>query len=287
MNDQELKRRKRKKQTSQYCNNCGMHGHSYRKCTQPITSFGVICYRIVDNNIQYIVVKRRNSLCFTEFVRGRYRLPSKDPGAIEYISMLLSKMTQEEQRHLLTEDFDVLWTELWSHNKERHQREKARCLRHFQEIKNGFNINDKHVDLSELINMANSNFEDSEWGFPKGKRKVYESNEICASREFCEETNFDLAEFEIIPHIHIYTELFTGSNNKNYRNIYYVAKCLNIDKELQINTDNVDQAGEIDAIEWCTADECIQKFREYYPDRKRIIQEVDQLLRNVLFNSLN
>lgn len=285
MNFQELKRRKRKKNNVQYCNNCGMHGHPYRKCTQPITSYGIICYKIVDGKIYYIVVRRRNSLSFTEFLRGRYRLPSKDPTAIEYISMLLSKMTKDEQEHLLTKDFDSLWNELWSHNKEKHAREKARCYRHFQEMKSGFHFNDELITLEDLIRQNNTNFEDSEWGFPKGKRKAHETNESCASREFCEETNFDLAEFKIENHIHTYEELFTGSNKKNYRNIYYVAECLNLQRELKVDPINIDQAGEIDAIEWCTAEECIEKFRNYYPDRRNIIGKIDELLKTVLLNS--
>ena len=32
-----------------YCGNCGEFGHLYRRCTQPITSLGLISYRI-DNN---------------------------------------------------------------------------------------------------------------------------------------------------------------------------------------------------------------------------------------------
>lgn len=287
MNDQELKRRKRKKPNVQYCNNCGMHGHSYRKCTQPITSYGIICYKVVDGKIYYILVRRRNSLSFTEFLRGRYRLPTKDKTAIEYISLLLSKMTRQEQEDLLTRDFETLWDEMWSHNKEKHQREKPRCLRHFEEIKTGFHDNETNtfINLEFLIRNINTTFTDAEWGFPKGKRKVFESNEICASREFCEETNFDFAEFEIKPHVHIYTELFTGSNNKTYRNIYYVAECLNTAKELMIDMSNFEQAGEIDSIEWCTAEECIAKFREYYPERRKIILEVDELLKKVLLAS--
>ena len=57
MNFQELKRRKRKKNNVQYCNNCGRHGHPYRKCSDPITSYGIICYKIVDGkNVRYSIV---------------------------------------------------------------------------------------------------------------------------------------------------------------------------------------------------------------------------------------
>ncbi len=74
---------------------------------------------------------------------------------------------------------------------------KMRCMKQFEEIKNGFTIDDKLIKLEDLVNNINTDFVDSEWGFPKGKRKAHENNEECASREFCEETNFDLAEFDI------------------------------------------------------------------------------------------
>ncbi len=283
MNFQELKRRNRKKPNTQYCNNCGLYGHPYRKCVQPITSYGIICYKIVDKNIFYIVVKRRNSLAFTEFLRGRYRLPSKDPSAIDYISMLLSKMTFSEQKLLLTQDFDKLWDDLWPHNKDKHKKEKIRCLKQFEELNKGLFVNEENVNLEFLINKTNTVFDDSEWGFPKGKRKADETNEECASREFCEETNFDYAEFNILQQMDTYTELFTGSNNKNYRNIYYIAECINKDKELIINENNLEQAGEIDAIEWCSAKKCLEKFRDYYPIRKNIISDIDIILKNYLF----
>ena len=28
-----------------YCGNCGKFGHIYKRCTAPITSLGVICYK--------------------------------------------------------------------------------------------------------------------------------------------------------------------------------------------------------------------------------------------------
>ena len=32
------------------CRNCGQIGHVHKDCPHPITSFGVICYRITPNN---------------------------------------------------------------------------------------------------------------------------------------------------------------------------------------------------------------------------------------------
>ena len=33
------------------CRNCGYDGHLYKECPHPITSFGIICYRIKNNNL--------------------------------------------------------------------------------------------------------------------------------------------------------------------------------------------------------------------------------------------
>ena len=105
MNFQEMKRRNyiksRKKVKEQYCNNCGRYGHPYRKCEEPITSYGIICYKVVQQKIYYILIRRRNSIGFTEFLSGRYRVTMKD-----YICYLLSHMTQAEQQLLLTKPFD-------------------------------------------------------------------------------------------------------------------------------------------------------------------------------------
>jgi len=55
-----------------FCNNCGKNGHIFQNCKHPITSIGLICFRMYDNNIQYLMIKRKHSLGFVEFMRGKY-----------------------------------------------------------------------------------------------------------------------------------------------------------------------------------------------------------------------
>ena len=282
MNFQELKRRNnprsKKKTKEHYCNNCGRYGHIYRKCEEPITSYGIICYKVVDDKVYYILIRRRNSIGFTEFLSGRYRSTMK-----EYIEYLLTHMTREEQQLLLDKDFQSLWSDVWFHNLERRQKDYPRCKKLFDELKEGVKINDEIINLRDLITSNPSPYAEAEWGFPKGKRKMHEKNDACASREFCEETNFDPCDFKFLQDTPTYIEETRGSNNKDYRHIYYIAKCLNVNRPLVIDSTNLDQSGEIDAIEWLTAEECSEKFREYYPERKNIIQNVDEMLKNVLF----
>ena len=45
------------------CNNCGVYGHLFYNCKRPITSFGVVCFRInTYGHIEYLMVQRKDSL---------------------------------------------------------------------------------------------------------------------------------------------------------------------------------------------------------------------------------
>ena len=55
-----------------YCNNCGNVGHNYQNCKYPITSIGLIVFRWYNSSIQYMMIKRKDSLGFVEFMRGKY-----------------------------------------------------------------------------------------------------------------------------------------------------------------------------------------------------------------------
>ena len=68
-----------------YCNNCGKTGHVFHQCKVPITSIGVIAFRINDNNdIEYLLIRRKDTLGFIDFLRGKYSLINK-----EYILSML------------------------------------------------------------------------------------------------------------------------------------------------------------------------------------------------------
>ena len=75
-----------------YCNNCGNIGHYYKECRYPILSYGVILYDDTDkNNIKIVMIERKNSLSYIEFLRGKYKLDDK-----EYISALaISRLNLE------------------------------------------------------------------------------------------------------------------------------------------------------------------------------------------------
>ena len=100
-----------------YCGNCGKYGHIYRKCLSPIISYGIIIFKKIDNKLKYLLVQRKDTLGFVEFMRGKYNLEN-----INYIIRLFKIMTLNERNKILSYDFDILWNKLWMNqdNKQYH-----------------------------------------------------------------------------------------------------------------------------------------------------------------------
>jgi len=91
------------------CNNCGKQGHAFKQCKNPITSFGVIVFRINQNQRQYLMIRRKDTLGYIDFMRGKYSVTNH-----KYILNMLKQMTVSEKYKLSTFTFDNLWHELWS-----------------------------------------------------------------------------------------------------------------------------------------------------------------------------
>lgn len=102
---------------SHYCNNCCKNGHSFYQCKNPITSYGVIAFRYHINastkqpERQYLMIRRRDTLSYLDFMRGKYSLFNR-----KYIKNLMTTMTEFEKKQISSQPFDVLWYELWKDN---------------------------------------------------------------------------------------------------------------------------------------------------------------------------
>lgn len=90
------------------CNNCGKQGHTFKQCKNPITSFGVIIFRIHQNQRQYLMIRRKDTLGYIDFMRGKYSVSNQN-----YILNMLKQMTIQEKHKLMTYSFDELWKDLW------------------------------------------------------------------------------------------------------------------------------------------------------------------------------
>ena len=96
-----------------YCNNCKKPGHSYYQCKSPIISLGIIAYRNNNNNKnknkrEYLMICRKDTLGFIDFMRGKYSLKNK-----EHLQNIINEMTITEKHNLKNLSFSQLWQILW------------------------------------------------------------------------------------------------------------------------------------------------------------------------------
>ena len=54
------------------CNNCGKQGHSFHQCKLPITSYGIILFRSSPKGLQFLMIRRKDSFGYIDFIRGKY-----------------------------------------------------------------------------------------------------------------------------------------------------------------------------------------------------------------------
>lgn len=238
-------------------------------------SFGLICYRRragPDAQIQYLMIQRKDSLSFMEFIRGKYELYQ-----IDYIKRLLGAMTQSERSMLMTLGFEDLWNHVWYQNcipKQTHEFLESR--KNFEKLAEGYLYNGEWIQLSALISGSPSPYTEPEWGFPKGRRHLKEPDQECAQREFSEETGIpkeDIIMDAIIP----FEEIFFGTNDVLYRHVYYVAHTqTGTDHELRIDPENLNQAREVRDVRWFDYQETLEKIREYNHERRELFSKVNE-----------
>ena len=255
---------------SMYCNNCGHKGHVFKTCKDPVTSCGLLLLRGATTPLtlpsdpavtSILMVKRKDSMAYMEFIRGKYDLVH-----IDYIQRLMKNMTKQEQKQIVTEEFDTLWTKLWGVGRD------TRSTEYFT-AKENYNT----IDRKKLIEESPSTFTEPEWGFPKGRRSKGETDLECAIREFWEETNIPSDAYEILP-MTTFTEVFTGTNDVKYKHVYYVA--LLKDPTLLPNEKSLTsmQRREVSEVGWKTIAEAKQITRPHYTERKKILVQLERTI---------
>lgn len=257
-----------------YCNNCGKYGHVFHQCKLPITSIGIIAYKKMDDNIYYLLIRRKHSLGFIDFMRGKYPLYDK-----HYLINIINEMTLEEKELLLTKDFDYLWEYIWGkHTNMQYRVEEKASKNKFNSLQIGIKLNNLEYNLKSLIEEDSATrWNETEWGFPKGRRNYLEKDLQCALREFEEETGYNKNELNILLNIQPYEEIFTGSNYKSYKHRYYIAQ---MNSNIQDINEIIPGNYEVSKIGWYTYEESCKLIRPYNLEKLSILEKVNKVLTN-------
>ena len=252
------------------CRNCGLIGHLYRDCPHPTMSFGIICFRVRAGMPEYLMIQRKDSLSFMEFIRGKYQTDQ-----IDYIKKLMTAMTETERGYLRTLAFETLWNHVWYQPCiPKQTAEYTESKRKFEILRNGFLHCGSWVNLEELLKQAPSPFTEPEWGFPKGRRRLREEDIDCAVREFCEETGYKPPDLALLSGIPPFEEIFYGTNSVLYRHVYYVAYLQgDSERNLTIDPRNINQAREVRAITWFTYQDTLNHIRTHNRERKTLFNQ--------------
>ena len=244
------------------CNNCGRSWHVHKHCRSPITSNGIIN---VNENKLYLMICRKKSLGYVDFLRGKYC------NTVVHINNLIDEMTIQEKNDLLTKTFAELWKDLWGVIPDGGT-DSMLSNEKFTLLQKGLVIDGETVTLEHLIRANKNQWTEPEWGFPKGRRNNYESDSMCALREYEEETGYDRKDLNVIKNIMPFEENFIGSNYKSYKHKYFIARSKGSLPKKGF------QESEVSDLQWFTYEEVMAKIRPYNVERKQLVSLVHSML---------
>jgi 8-oxo-dGTP pyrophosphatase MutT (NUDIX family) len=253
-----------------FCNNCGEKGHVFKSCKYPIISCGIILVRgpfeplkLPENpkNVGILMVKRKDSMAYMEFIRGKY-----DVANPAYVGTLIKNMTKSEHHLIVKEEFDTLWTRLWGEGRDTRSNE-------FEMSKDKY----YRLDRKQLVADNPTSYTDPEWGIPKGRRSKGETDLECAVREFGEECNIDESAY-VVHKTLVLSETFKGTNNIEYQHTYFVAT---LKSSASIDTTQsltCMQRREISEVAWKSLSDCKSSTRPHYNERIKIFEELGRII---------
>lgn len=243
-------------------------------------SYGIACcrYNLKNKEPEVLMVKKRYTYAFFEFVFSKYK--KKDDNKLR---KLFSQMSVHEKIDILGLDFNKLWCRIrikvpdYSEytNKKGNNDEWNTYNNKKYKFDNNFIKTDNGRRLRKLIHRTKSI--DSIWEIPKGRSMGREKPINTAVREFKEETNIAIKQYNFLIHIKPIVESYIV-NKCNYKHTYYIAVAKRFDLVPEINFSSYEQLVEVEKIQWVSLD------RAKYLNLKQIEPQlhIHNLLKRVL-----
>ena len=287
------------------CNNCGKYGHSFNHCKMPIISFGLIVVRFDRQLLQYeyLMIRRKDSYGYIDFIRGKYM-----PQNVRQLTQIIRQMSQAEKERILKEPFPVLWRQMCGGGND--QGEETLAERKYNRIRKGVLQENEMVSLDTLLLRNQTDWKETEWEFPKGRRNSNETELECGLREFEEETGIPKRHVRIMENILPFEETFIGTNYKSYKHKYFLAWLPDEEEneeeketekekeeEKKENKENKEnnhkmypssrfknfQKSEVSKVEWKSFDECVASIRPYNLEKRNLVCTIHHLFNQYRF----
>lgn len=246
-----------------YCSNCNGKGHVFKECKKPIKSYGIIAFRKKGDELQVCLIRRRNTLNYEAFVRGKYKY--------DELTTHVTRMTVLEIEKIKQKSWDDLYNEICYHSTSKHA---------FKERKKAKQLYDL-VNVSELFSsVIESKWHEPEWEFPKGRKYYEETQEECALREFQEETNIPDLYVKLLNNT--YFETFQGTNKKIYHNQYFLSLVNENANEPYIDISSQNQITEVGDVDWFSYENAMNLIRDYHDVKRTILKEAFEYVNSCL-----
>jgi 8-oxo-dGTP pyrophosphatase MutT (NUDIX family) len=279
------------------CTNCGGQGHTFRQCIAPVTSYGVIMVRpqegfdiasalsknpglvtgMENQQLEFLLIQRRDSLGFIELMRGRYKVND-----IDYIRLHMNGITVVEREKYCEGPFEVLWNGMWgldhSHlYKNEYETAKAKWEQIYRGVVDSSGRVWTSQDIAATCGVAHLT---PEWGFPKGRRDSQESDYVCAMREMFEETG--VRESDVIPiqNLEPLVESFFGSNHVHYCHKYFLVWVPHT-IHIQFDKENDHMRKEIGDLRWVSVEDGLNLIRPQNVEKREVLLRAASIFRNL------
>lgn len=251
------------------CNNCSRLGHLYHQCKLPITSFGIVLFRHSPKGVQFLMIRRKDSFGYIDFIRGKYLCYN-----IHQLQKIIDEMSLEEKDKIMNLSFPELWKNMWGGNSNQNRSEEQVSQKKFECIKTGISVDNQFITLKNIVDKSNTCWSETEWEFPKGRRNFQEKDLECALREFEEETGIQNSKISVVENLLPFDEIFIGSNHKCYKHKYFLAYMPYEDDDELSHF----QKAEVSKLEWKTMDECLSSIRPYHLEKKQLLNHIHKML---------
>jgi len=294
-------------QNKLFCLNCTNYGHNTKNCKKPIESYGIILFKLSDdikniilknnisneeinnfnynrisnlkniekykNKIKFILIEKKNSLNYIEFIRGIYDINDK-----KQLEKMFKLMSQDEIIKIKNNNFLDLWKLLWNKTAYKKVYQKEFILSY-----NKFKLLKTSGKLSELLLIQNK-YKYNEWEVPKGKKQKNETNLECAIREVEEETSINNNSYILLLNLLKSSTIqyeYIGTNNIMYKNIFYLS-ILNNNYIL-----NTKENKEVKQSKLMTIDELQDYIRDYDTEKINILTKLFLFIMNICETTIN